>query len=1280
MGRDDGKDPHQPDAIADLGDLSASTGLETSRRDFLKITGLAVSAAGLPSGLAGCEVVDEEWSAPLDLNPDFTTVLYRPEDMVALGFSFVNLKVVGAGQLERKNKNAAAYIIVHHQPQHVLERAYWEPLDGIASPPEPPPIPSRLSGRSRVVFKVPSNVTTIDYDSTGLLEALARWEMSVALNATPPDPPPPLFFARPVLSTVSLTAQLGSNLIITPPPPIRTDTVRQAVVVCQEDGLPPPLSPETAITAARNTAAFRLASAVTGYDLFPITLPEITLKPTIPRRPGTGETAIELPFRLLISPNIYNRWAHAALPVKSPRDRVELWHTRLGVRRLDKDGNPLPTDESSSFYRTIRALWTRDGAFDPNNPQAIPGGGGDVPPGMPPGSVNPFRASLAPRTRSDIVHQTSNFTLTVGNKLYRPRAVKVNRLMLTALGGWFDARGDFGDEPPLGLSLWEHKATFGRDHYVKIVYTGVLYPFGHRCVLVTISERKLKREPGDMHPHTGYVRQRSFIVVKQPVMQYEQGRTSPASTVPVLRKNPFVMLHIKTLKTPDLASQDIDGDPIGLNAQAFWPTLPGNQVFRFDCEALDLEGNLVTFTAPAYFVATMGGAASNAQVAGAKAKWNGRNITRVAMNGQRIAYAPSSDGQPDDATFETKSFRFEGADIPQGAAGYQFQFLPVMGDAELRVGAIEALIGGGATPRLGYDDAYVNNGFGGAGNSGEILLKVLDAKPKADFSKKSDRSGGLVAPSMEIGGLSRKMGPVAGDLAGMAAGGFNPNQFFGNIEALLFGCINLFDIIPGGAGKLFEQAPKFIQQTVNQIESFVQEAKQLLGKIQKAVDDGLAAAGALKSAVEAVVADVVAILNDPVSLTNPATHSDLMNDLTALSTAIGNAVAAIPSWPGYGDAQKTELARRAKTVQGLIGNAADFVGILEKVAQGIEAARNLHVRIDWRPGLQQWPGGGPSQAIFLPDDPPNTLLLALDLRGKDLPGQPAGFDLVCALEKFKLQLIAPVTFMKLDFKKVQLKVENGKKPEIDVQFEGFDFGGVLSFVKTLMEVIPMDGFSDPPSVEVSTEGIKAAFNVGLPALSIGVFSLRNISLGAGFHVPFIGMPLTVSFNFCTRENPFELTVWAIGGGGFFGITLYPKGLYMLEAALEFGAGLSLDFGVASGSVEIKAGIYFKMELDNTTLTGYLRIRGQVEVLAIIRASIELYMSLTYESAGNKVVGYASLTIEVEIFFFSISVTISVQKKFAGDSADPTFEEMMGPDLLTGFDPWSEYVDAFAAAA
>ena len=148
-----------------------------------------------------------------------------------------------------------------------------------------------------------------------------------------------------------------------------------------------------------------------------------------------------------------------------------------------------------------------------------------------------------------------------------------------------------------------------------------------------------------------------------------------------------------------------------------------------------------------------------------------------------------------------------------------------------------------------------------------------------------------------------------------------------------------------------------------------------------------------------------------------------------------------------------------------------------------------------------------------------------------------------------------------------------------------------------------------------------------------------MSLGAG-SPSLCGDPLSVWFSFCHSPLPHCCRVWR---GGFFSITLQPNGLKCLEASFEFGANLTLDVGVASGGIYAMAGIYFKMEKNastgdlDATLTGYFRMGGFLSVLGIISISIELYLELTYESATGKCTGRATLTIEVEILFFSVSV-------------------------------------------
>ena len=129
----------------------------------------------------------------------------------------------------------------------------------------------------------------------------------------------------------------------------------------------------------------------------------------------------------------------------------------------------------------------------------------------------------------------------------------------------------------------------------------------------------------------------------------------------------------------------------------------------------------------------------------------------------------------------------------------------------------------------------------------------------------------------------------------------------------------------------------------------------------------------------------------------------------------------------------------------------------------------------------------------------------------------------------------------------------------------------------------------------------------------------------------------------------------------------------IEAAIEFGGNISLNLGIASGGVYVMAGIYFSYSASQVMLTGYLRCGGYLEVLGLICISIEFYLGFTYlkkDPSGGEAWGQATVTVKVEIAFFSKSVSLTVEKRFAGAAGDPTFE-----DVITLPD-WQDYVLAF----
>ena len=73
-------------------------------------------------------------------------------------------------------------------------------------------------------------------------------------------------------------------------------------------------------------------------------------------------------------------------------------------------------------------------------------------------------------------------------------------------------------------------------------------------------------------------------------------------------------------------------------------------------------------------------------------------------------------------------------------------------------------------------------------------------------------------------------------------------------------------------------------------------------------------------------------------------------------------------------------------------------------------------------------------------------------------------------------------------------------------------------------------------------------------------------------MPFDERPVTIGLAFASREDPFNVSILALGGGGYVDIVLDSDGLRRLEIALEFGASLEVDFFVATGEVHAMGGI------------------------------------------------------------------------------------------------------------
>ena len=187
------------------------------------------------------------------------------------------------------------------------------------------------------------------------------------------------------------------------------------------------------------------------------------------------------------------------------------------------------------------------------------------------------------------------------------------------------------------------------------------------------------------------------------------------------------------------------------------------------------------------------------------------------------------------------------------------------------------------------------------------------------------------------------------------------------------------------------------------------------------------------------------------------------------------------------------------------------------------------------------------------------------------------------------------------------------------------FHGPLKFVADLAKSMDF-GNGSGLKIDVTSDGITITLTIALPDITVGVMSLTNMKIVVALTIPFDGSPVELKFAFCSRDNPFTITVWIFGGGGFVGLTVTTKGVELLEFSFEFGGGFSISFaGLASGKVEVKAGIYFKLEsktvnnVDTQTLVleAYLRIDGKLSVLGLINILVHFELKLTYTEIAEQ---------------------------------------------------------------
>ncbi|HEY0928502.1 MAG TPA: hypothetical protein VGE27_01180, partial [Gemmatimonas sp.] len=1171
----------------------------------------------------------------------------RPDDLMVADIWLHNLRVVtGANPtLARRDASRSAVIVLQLPPQSFGEEALLD----ITTPeidandaedfPDPDgkhsaqtssqPAPAvgatrmRISGPSRLAFTMPAGVSFIPFTLEAILDACRTWPARKALTAQPSSDGvvvgtpgaasgvanrnADLQFLTGVVKTGefvemrrTLTAALDDLQVPAAARAIESagtalmkvivsamdlaDDVAAERLVAQRIGASVDAIVQRYPALGRDAGTRALVEAGIGYQAG-VGLAEVAEQPEFkldkripfvptlfaPFRPGNNVTAIEMPYRLVISPVGDTAWRHRTTAV-AREGRHELWHTRLD------DARTLGNTEGAS---DVRAIWSEDYGR-PDLAELV-------------NTLNPYRMSLDPLDRDLLVRLTAGFTeRRDGDLPYTPKPVISRQLILSSLGGLLDASGNWALRPAdIDLEQWRHRMSLGRDHYVRVVYAGYLMPFGHAASLIKVTERKF--EPANagtpLQQRVARLRQRFFIVVREPVRSFNgsrhihDGHAFPFTSVEVLTK------VTPTLLAPDDPSCRVNetnsflyqGGAVteGLAyREAFWPMVgQGGQNFRFNIAATDRDGRRTTFALPLMFVAgraNTGTAKKVTQSIGTqtakfidtiRAGYNAADLVRrqTDIGGDSICYAPPAENKVGDPRLPTDTLRFVAGQV-KSASTSQLNAYPEVQGAYVALRPVQRILGrDDAKVHVAYDAIYATEGFG-PNNKGEVFLVLTSQNPSWNVSfgpsssaSRTDAVGAVASPSMKITGLSRHIG-LTSDLQSVQNNRFNPASFFNG--ARILGGIKLEDII-----------------------------------------------------------------------------------------------AELPT--------------------GLSGNNTPRFTAQELPASGSTPART-EARYDWRTTM----GKSDALGILIPQADGSVSDFIMNAVTTAFAGAPekASSVINATMTNFSVNMFG---FVILRFNSLRFSTTDGRKPEVTVAMHpnrAVMFGGPLNFINKLREYIPSDGFSDPSGITVTPSGIAAAYALTVPRVQVGAFALSGVSIGAGFQLPFDTEPMTAAFSFGRREDPFSLTVSLLGGGGFLVIGVGTDGVREIEAALEAQARLSIDLGVASGSVEISLGIYFHWLTAASgegavELSGYVRLHGEFSVMAIVSMSITFHLQLGIIKRGNDLVvfGEASVTVEVEVLVFSGEVTVRCRREFTSPEADPTFAQ-----LVTGLPTWESYCLAFAA--
>jgi hypothetical protein len=265
----------------------------------------------------------------------------------------------------------------------------------------------------------------------------------------------------------------------------------------------------------------------------------------------------------------------------------------------------------------------------------------------------------------------------------------------------------------------------------------------------------------------------------------------------------------------------------------------------------------------------------------------------------------------------------------------------------------------------------------------------------------------------------------------------------------------------------------------------------------------------------------------------------------------------------------------------------------------------------------------------------------------------------------------------ISFDDVSVSIQSGQAPLFAPRIKDGDdairFGKQLAFLDALRKLLKSEkGLSI--DVTGSYVAIRQITNIG--DKNLGAFSITGLTFTFGIRLPFTGDPLEAEFALGSISNPFAISVSGYSGAGFFqtivtSATQSPT--KVIAVSLEFGGDYAANFGgIAKGRAFLRAGLYFRKDVDDCVFRGFVRTGGHLDILSI--GGVTLLAILSLECSKSEVTGKVHVEITISIGWFQVSKSFDVVQKYSKPSQTASYIPSSNPQLMHGVGAGPKVID------